>query len=144
MPTTSWPSRTRRAAATLESTPPERATAMRILASLRPHGRPPRAPLAPGTASGDRRHDRDLVFLAHRRAEALALPDVLLVEEEVHELPGLTLVVEQPALEAGEPGVQLVDRGAEVLRLHCHCRFSAAQAAERSGDAEHGHVTNSL
>src|SRR5262249_6931780 len=76
--------------------------------------------------------------------EALAQPDVLVVQEQVDELPRLALVVEQPALEAGEARVQLIDGGPQVARLHRHRGLSVTQAAQGTGDAEHGHFAYSL
>src|SRR5919202_4337656 len=130
-PTTSWPCRRRGAAATLESTPPERATAILT-------------PLAPGSAPGHRRHDGDLVGLPQRRVQSAAEADVLVVQEEVDELARLAVVVEQAALEAREPGVELVDRGAQVGRLHADGRRAPAQVPEGARDAEHRHVAKLL
>src|SRR5215471_11511849 len=131
-PTTSWPCCRRSAAATLESTPPDSATAI-LIAGAR-SGRP----------ASHRRHDRDLVGLLEGRVEALAHADVLVVEEQVDELPGLARVVEEPALEAGEPRVELIDGRTQVGGLDLDRRLAAAQAAQGSGDAEHGHFANSF
>src|SRR2546421_1729295 len=78
IPTTSWLCSRRSAAATLESTPPDRATATFIAASLLRRG------LAPPGHGGD---DGDLVRGGHPRIETPAHPHVLVVQEKVHELP---------------------------------------------------------
>src|SRR5258708_31845912 len=135
-PTTSWPSRWSSAAARLESTPPDRATAILIEDECRE--------VWASAPARDGRHDRDLVRLVQRRVQTLAQPDVLVVQEEVDELSRLAAVVEQPSLEAREAGVELVDRGPQVGGLHGDGGLTGAQAAQRTGDSEHGHFANSF
>src|SRR5487761_460751 len=65
-----------------------------------------------------RRHDRDLVLLAHLGLETGPQAHVLVVQIDVDELPQLTLVIEQPVPEAGIAGVQRLDRGHEITRFN--------------------------
>src|SRR5438067_12656843 len=87
-------------------------------------------------ASGDGGHDRDLVRLLELDVEAVAEPDVLIVQIDVHELAGLAVGVEQPVLEARVATVQRVDGPAQVLSVDVDGRGALAQAPERAGDAE--------
>src|SRR5438105_14747413 len=92
------------------------------------------ARLAP--APGHRRHDRDLVRVLEPGAEPVSQPDVLVVEIDVDELPGLPLLVEQAVLEAGVLLLQALDGASEIAGLHVHRRLTAAQRAQGPGNTE--------
>src|SRR6266850_6505133 len=96
--------------------------------------------LRPKSAPGYRRHDRDLVLLAHLGLEARPQPDVLVIQVHVDELPQLALVVQQPVAEARVAGVERLDRRLEIARLHRHGDLSVGQPAKRAWDSKLRHV----
>src|SRR5215472_13045384 len=106
----------------------------------------PTVPVAlPGrTTSGHGRHDRDLVGCRHGRIQALSHTHVLIVEEEVDKLPRLSFVVQQPPPETRKYRVELVDGRADIAGINGYGGFAAAQASQRSGNAENGHFQSSL
>src|SRR5712692_2840961 len=90
-------------------------------------------------AARDGGHDRDLVAGLQPGVQPLAQPHVLVVQEDVHELPYLALVVEQPLLEARMLPLQLLDRAAQVVRLHGDRQLAVAEPPERPWNPELGH-----
>src|SRR6478672_4583877 len=63
--------------------------------------------------AGDCRQDRHAVAVLDRGVEGAGEPDVLVVDVDVDEPVQLTVVGDQPALEAGVTGVQVVDERGE-------------------------------
>src|SRR5260370_41059488 len=90
-------------------------------------------------ASGHSRHDRDLVLLGHLGRKAGAQTDVLVVQVDVHELPELAALVQQPLLEAGAPRVESVDRRPQIGGFDGNGHLALGEAPKRSGDAKLRH-----
>src|SRR6267378_1632095 len=91
------------------------------------------------SAPGYRGHNRDLVLLAHLGLEARPQAHVLIVEVDVHELPQLSLLVEQPVLEPGVPGVQRLYRRPQVARFDRHGDLAFRQPAQGSWNSKLRH-----
>src|SRR5207245_2814761 len=86
----------------------------------------------------------DLVRLLELGVEAVPEADVLVVQVDVDELPGLAVRVEQPVLEAGIAAVERLDGGAQVKGLDFDGRGALAQTAKRAGYAELGQLDDLL
>src|SRR5439155_23763186 len=93
-----------------------------------------------GLAPGDRRHDRDLVLLPHLGPQSGAQADVLVVQVDVHELPKVAVLVEQPVLEARVLGVEGDDSAHEVRGFDVNRDVAVGQAAQGSGDSKLCHL----
>src|SRR6266550_6502998 len=91
------------------------------------------------SAPGYRGHYRDLVLLAHLGLEARTQPYVLIVEVDVHELPQLALLVEQPVLEPWVARVQRLDRRPEVAGFDRHGDLPFRQPAQWSRNSKLRH-----
>src|SRR6266566_6931437 len=95
--------------------------------------------LSPEATPGHRRHDRDLVPGADFRVQAGTEAYVFVVQVHVDKLTQLTALIEQPVLEAGIPGVQRLDRRAEISGLDVNRRLTLREAAQWAGNAELSH-----
>src|SRR5207302_9555669 len=96
-------------------------------------GAPSSAP--PGLASGDRRHDRQIVAVLQRRLEPRPEPNVLVVPVDVDELPKLALVVIEPLPEARIFLVQLIQRLRDVTGVYLNDGRPPRELTQRPGHA---------
>src|ERR1700733_1211415 len=133
MPNARKPVAATRAAATLESTPPDIATAITADRGSRSSGR------SAGTATfGNGGHDRYLVALGDGGFEALGEADIGVIDIDVDELPQAPGVVVQTIVEARIGCIEVGEHGADGIAFNTHFRAASGQAAQRSGHANGG------
>src|SRR5712671_4531982 len=85
--------------------------------------------------SGDGRHDGQLVALGKRGLERFAVPDVLVVPEDVHVPAQAPLLVEKPLAQAGIAAREVLHGGLDGGRvLDGHLALALGQRPKRSGD----------
>src|SRR4029077_19476879 len=87
------------------------------------------------SASGDRRHDGEVVAVLERRFQPRPEANVLVVPVDVDELAELALVVIEALLETREFLVQLVERLRHVAGIDLNNGRAARQLPQGTGDA---------
>src|SRR5579864_2978155 len=103
MPMARLPLAATRAAATLESTPPDIATATTAFRGSRASG-------FSATSAGDGGDNGELVALAHRCVETLAEADVRVIDVDVDELAQLSRLVVETVAKSRVRGVEVPQR----------------------------------
>ena len=122
-----------RAAATLESTPPDIATAITADRGRRSSGRS-----AATATSGNGGDDRYLVALGDGGFEALGEADIGVIDIDVDELPQAPGVVVQTIVEARIGRIEVGEHRADGFTLDAHLGAAAGEPAKRSRNANRG------
>src|SRR5919112_4277964 len=87
------------------------------------------------SAARDRRQHDDLVTVAQLRVEAADEADVLVVDVHVHEAPQVA-ALDEPRLDAGMVGLQVVDQGAQAAALAADGLLTAGVRAQDGRDPD--------
>jgi hypothetical protein len=122
-----------RAAATLESTPPDIATATTAERGRRSSGR------SAGTAtSGNGGDDRYLIAFGDGGVETLGEADVGVIDIDVDELPEAPGVVVETIVEARIGCIEVGEYGTDGLAFDADLGVATGEAAEGPGNANRG------
>src|ERR1700726_3512855 len=122
-----------RAAATLESTPPDIATAITADRGRRSSGRS-----AATATSGNGGDDRYLVALGDGGFEALGEADIGVIDIDVDELPQTSGIVVETIVEARIGGIEVAEHRSDGVTLDAHLGVAAGEPAEGSRNANGG------
>src|SRR5438132_3729685 len=133
MPTARMPRAATLAATTLESTPPDIATA-----TTASRGSASSGSSGPSAgASGDGGDDRDLVALADGRVQSLAESDVGVIDVDVDELAQLARLVVQAVTESGVAALEARQSFRHGGAVDADLGAAIGQAPERAGNSNH-------
>ena len=85
-------------------------------------------------AAGHGGDDAQLIFVANRAVQAIEIPDVFAIEVDIHEVPQITRLIDQPLPHAGVRRFERIDNGTDRCTVRIDCRFAIRQFPEGRWD----------